>query len=390
MRRMGSVVALALIGASACRDGAENGAVVTADSAGITIVRNVRPPRDTVRVTTPDVRIGHDEAKTESVFREVHDVEFAPSGGIIVVDGGTRVVLLDSTGNAPRAIGRSGQGPGEYRGVRWALVRGDTIALWDVRKRQMLFFRETGESLGELAMADNTEGRTIRPFADGWLDEGETGQYEDTAAARGFILRRGADGTVRDTIIARYPIPEIGWQITDPKTGYGSMVNPPALGISPAWSSDGTRIVRASATLPRVHVHGRDGRLERIIELPYRPGPPSDADRDAFIATLADRYGMPAEAAARSRQSTRFTDTIPVITRVILADDGVIWVGGFAATEPFDFVGPAWDVLDDDGRIVRRVEFPVGFTLHDVRGRRALGVRTLESGVSTVEVYHLP
>src|SRR5687768_5275677 len=190
----------------ACGDGAGSDSVVTADSAGITIVRNLGAARDTVRVTTPEVRIGHDETNKESVFREVHDVAFTPSGGIVVVDGGTRVVVFDSMGAAPRMLGRSGQGPGEYRGVRWALVRGDTIALWDVRARRMLLYREDGTSLGDIPMTNNTEGRTMRPFADGWLDEGETGQYEDTAAARGFILRRSATGGIRDTIVPRYPI----------------------------------------------------------------------------------------------------------------------------------------------------------------------------------------
>ena len=383
------VAALGVLMPGACGgDAATDGAVVT-DSAGIRIVRNMQPARDTTRLATPAVRIGDDESKVESVFREVHDVAFTPGGGILVVDGGTRVVVFDSAGGTPRQVGRSGQGPGEYRGVRWALVRGDTIALWDVRKRRMLFFRETGESIGEVAMADNSEGRMIRPFGDGWLDEGETGQYQDTAAARGFILRRGPDGIVRDTVIPRYPIPEIGWQVTDPKTGEGSMVNPPALGVAPAWASDGERIVWTSTRQPRLQVFGRDGKLERIIELPGRAAPPTDADRDAFINTLADRYGMSADAAARSRLSTKFTDSVPVITRVVLDDDGAIWVAGFAPTEPFEFVAATWDVIDDDGRLVRRVEFPAGFKLHQVRGRRALGIRTLESGVSTVEVYRL-
>ena len=380
---------VALLGA--CSEGAgRSDGVTRTDSAGVEVVRNLQPARDTVRLTTPEVRIGHDETQTESVFREVHDVAFAPGGGVIVVDGGKRVVLFDSAGRAPRVLGREGQGPGEYRGVRWALVRSDTIALWDVVARRLLFFRENGEALGQLAMADNREGRGLRPFGDGWLDEAEAGQYEDTAPARGFILRRGADGTVRDTILGPYAIPEIGWKVTDPKTGYGSMVNPPALAISPAWTVSKDAIVWASAKRPRIHVHDREGALKRIIEVPHHPGPPSDAQRDAFIATLADRYGMSAEAAARSRASTTFADTVPVITRVIVEGDGRMWAGGFAATEPFSFVGPIWDVLEPDGRVARRVEFPAGFVLHAVRGGRAVGARTLESGVPTVEVYRVP
>ena len=139
MRRCRLAVALGVVGAlGACSGGNDNGSVLTSDSAGVRIVRNLQPARDTLRTAAPEVRIGHDETQTESVFREVHDVAFTPGGGIVVVDGGNRVMLFDSAGRSPRLLGRSGQGPGEYRGVRWALVRGDTIALWDVESGREL------------------------------------------------------------------------------------------------------------------------------------------------------------------------------------------------------------------------------------------------------------
>jgi hypothetical protein len=168
------------------------------------------------------------------------------------------------------------------------------------------------------------------------------------------------------------------------------MVNPPALGIAPTWTTSATRLVWASATQPRIQMRRAGGELERIVELPYLASAPTDEHRDAYVSTLADRYGLKAEDAARMRTSTRFTDTLPTITRVLLDDSGNVWAALFSAAEPFSFVGPSWDVLDDEGRILRRVEFPVGFVLRSVRGHRALGVRTLESGVSTVEVYRLP
>ena len=374
----------------ACEGAGRDAAFVIADSAGIPIVRNTRPARDTVRLDTPAVRIGHDETKTESIFREVHDVAFTRSGGIVVVDRGTRVVLFDSTGGSPRPLGRQGGGPGEYSAVRFALPLGDSIAIWDVSQRRLHFFRETGEVIGSLPMTDNREGRALLPIAGGWLDEAESGQYADTAPARGFILRRDAGGVVRDTVVRPYPIPEIGWQIVDAKTGNGAMVNPPALGISPAWTASAERLIWASATQPRIEIRSAAGALERIVELPYPAGGPTDVQRDAYVATLADRYGFSAADAERTRTTTRFADSVPVVTRVLIDDDGRIWSALFAATEPFSFVGPSWDVLDDEGRILRRVEFPAGFVLQSVRGHRALGVRTLESGVSTVEVYRLP
>ena len=389
LRRITVALVAGLASSTACEDARTRDAVTTSDSAGVVIVRNTQPARDTIRLTAPDLRIGHDESKPASIFREVHDVAFTRSGGLVVVDGGSRVVVFDSLGGSPRTLGAKGRGPGEYLGVRWALLRGDTIALWDVVQRRMLFFRESGEVLGSLAMPDNREGRRIVPVADGWLDEAESGQYTDTMPARGVIVRRGADGLIRDTVVGPYPIPEIGWKIDDPRTGSGSMVNPPALGIAPAWTADRERLVWASAIEPRIHIWRPNGQLARIIELPYAAMPPTAQQRDTFIATLAERYGMPPEVAARSRASTIFTDTIPVITSVVLDDRGDIWAASFDAAQPFDYVGASWDVLADDGRIARRVEFPSGFTLRQVRGDRALGTRTLESGVSTVEVYRL-
>src|SRR5688500_16799521 len=75
---------------AACDGMGRDEAVVMADSAGIALVRNRRPARDTVRLTAPVIRIGHDEAKTESIFRQVDDVAFTTAGSIVAIDGGAR------------------------------------------------------------------------------------------------------------------------------------------------------------------------------------------------------------------------------------------------------------------------------------------------------------
>src|SRR5688500_20372612 len=82
--RLTALVAIGAAGLIACDTTATSNAVVS-DSAGIVIVRNTRPARDTMRLTTPAVRIGDDETKTEAVFQEVHDVAFTSAGHIVVV-----------------------------------------------------------------------------------------------------------------------------------------------------------------------------------------------------------------------------------------------------------------------------------------------------------------
>lgn len=54
-----------------------------------------------------------------------------------------------------------------------------------------------------------------------------------------------------------------------------------------------------------------------------------------------------------------------------------------------DYIGSGWNVIDVEQDVGMRVEFPTGFEVREIRGGRAYGISTLESGVHVVDVFAL-
>ncbi len=214
--------------------GGEDPRVVRRDSAGVSIMENRLGAADTLELTRPLLAIGDNETVAQAVFQEVQSVAALRDGRIVVVDREPRIVLFDSTGAWVRDLARKGGGPGEYSVPTWVLVQGDTVVVWDVARRRLLRHTWDGTPLDDIVISTRAAGLPMRPLAGGWIDEGEIGQGPDTARAAAFLVRRGGDGSLLDTVLAPYPVAEIGWQI-DAATQTGQMVNPP---LQPASSLD--------------------------------------------------------------------------------------------------------------------------------------------------------
>lgn len=58
--------------------------------------------------------------------------------------------IVDSTGRRLHAFGRSGNGPGEFRGALQMQVRGDSLYIWDNRRMTMLYYTMEGKAIGEV------------------------------------------------------------------------------------------------------------------------------------------------------------------------------------------------------------------------------------------------
>lgn len=58
--------------------------------------------------------------------------------------------IVDSTGRRLHAFGRSGDGPGEFRGPLQMQMRGDSLYIWDGRRMTMLYYTMEGKSIGEV------------------------------------------------------------------------------------------------------------------------------------------------------------------------------------------------------------------------------------------------
>ena len=134
--------------ASGC-DEADGAEFTLADSAGIDVVKNAAPDRPYpsglhrfAELQPPD------SALTAMPWGVVAD---PATGRIFVADGmSERVLVFDVDGRFLRAIGRAGEGPGEFRSpTALALTGSGHLAVWDARRGIISRWSPNGELLDE-------------------------------------------------------------------------------------------------------------------------------------------------------------------------------------------------------------------------------------------------
>lgn len=105
-------------------------------------------------------RIGEVSGAPEYTFGFVSDVQFGPSGEIIVLDRqGAVVRVYDPGGRHLRSFGKPGEGPGEFRLPRSLVVTDSTVTVLDEVLRRFVRFRMDGTHLETVRYPDNYEGR---------------------------------------------------------------------------------------------------------------------------------------------------------------------------------------------------------------------------------------
>ncbi|MDE0359106.1 MAG: 6-bladed beta-propeller [Gammaproteobacteria bacterium] len=143
-------VALAVVAAASCATGERNvGTSVVYDSAGVTIIENPEPDRPLgVEVTPIADLIPPDSALTVVPWGVTTD---EATGRIYVTDQpNDRVVVFDASGGYAGALGRSGDGPGEFRNpVAGAVDPSGSLVVWDSRRRILSRWSSGGDYLGE-------------------------------------------------------------------------------------------------------------------------------------------------------------------------------------------------------------------------------------------------
>lgn len=393
MIRSAHLACLALLTGCGFSDQAA-GLLLRSDSAGVEVVSVLRAPADTFQPAAPAVRIGATGVggSDHEVFQLISDLALLPDGRVAIVDNrGARVAVFDSTGEWLYDIGGRGKGPGEYTSPIFASTREDTLFVWDALQRRLSHYTAAGVFLGSTVLPQRSSARPFATIADGYVMEVESGQLMDPAPARGALVRALRDGSVVDTLVGPYPVPEYGWVITNQETGMGQMVNPPALEVYPPWAVGDGLLVWLDPITAMIEVRNLNTRrVERIVRLPYQAAPPTASVRDAYFRGLQAEFAIPGEVIARERTGTKFVELRPPVAGVLVDDMGRVWVAEHNPSAfGSNYIGSRWDSIDVAQEQSSQFQFPHGFELKVVRGGRAYGITTLENGVHVVDIFQL-
>lgn len=258
---------------------------------------------------------------------EVARVVTEPGRGYIVHgqgrSGGTRFSVFDERGTFVRSIGRSGDGPGELRGiVDVAFTRSGRIVVLDYTRRRWITFSEKGELYAESPLVDLQPGRFR--IIDG-----------DTIAVVAAIDRRpraaGHPLHVVDLrngeVLRHFGAESRAWSIAEP---YGSAQNLEVGGRinESVWTGRVGRPHLEEWSADGSHLRTVTGDLEffPVAQVPPRdnPGAPPPVAMTAFTVDRQDRLWMLTsvpnahwravaragpEGAVPSSQTDRYRDT---------------------------------------------------------------------------------
>lgn len=287
----------------------------------------------------------------------------------------SRLLRLSFADGSVDSVTKSGDGPLEYSRTlfRLALAPGDSVWGYDLRRRRILVFAPDGTPARSFStmVATGRAAEMGAPWmiavesADGWLGYGWRFTEEPPFILPDLVVVRVDTRTgTRDTVS----------QLASPRSGRTPLGQSIVGDFEPrdAWAafSDGrVLVVRGAEYL--VELHHRDGGVDTVGRVPYRPVPLTIADAERQRDSSATQLGaLVATAMANIPQLENrplppthvLPDPLPPHWPVLAEPEIPVdrrdraWVR--VRTAAFDTGSTRYDLIDRDGRVVTAVEVP--------------------------------
>ena len=371
---------------------------VMQDSSGVAIIDFGRVNSDAVPIwhldTTPTRLIGRAGQENEQ-FYFIRDLVELPNGNLAVANGGSNEIRwFGRDGTFIRTSGRSGDGPGEFRGLTGlTLSPPDTLLTYDSSLRRFQVFDSAGRYTRAFEL--HGSGRTIS--SPEILTVSGTGQLvvrdlrldAPEANAPGLvrltydILLFDRSGLMLDSIAS-----PSAWQAFNPEPVNGIRVSTLAVpfGFNTLLDATTDQLLLANTETNEIAAVSLDGRVQRILRPPITDRiPVSTLDRQVYLDRALANVPPPAKQMfADIYAQIPIPDTKPRMRWLKATRSGGLWI---AAWPPADEALGTTLVLDDDWMVVGRLHLPQGFEPFIVFPDRVIGVSTTSSGLEEVHEY---
>jgi hypothetical protein len=379
----------------------------TTDSAGIRITTVSEAAVRSLpewRLAEPPENV-FDAATTgdSTAFALIGSVRWLGNGAVVVTDlGGTRLHVYDSTGAYRGALGRRGQGPGEFRTITSVTpMRADSFAVFDATQRRLTVWSAARGYVRQVGLQDGGSLESWPSDAWPWRDSlivvlqlsiTPQPQLSSGETVKRWPMR--ARLALRDTS---------GQVIASSSTFDGTYTALFSKGDAHAPFSykafaalAGDRVVIGSGDKFQLTTLGPAFGAASEIRAPTldEPFDRAEAKRvyDEAVSHVS-RFMSVARAKERlalSFDPAMFPERRPSIGRVLADDAGRLWVERFEPMRlgaELQTPGSRWTVLAPEGRPIARLQLPPHTRLEAVRGNRVAVVRWDELDVQSAAVY---
>lgn len=363
------------------------------DSAGVTIVENSDAhapeiaswPVDSV----PILRIGREDSSDVYRFDGVRGIARLSDSTIVIAEGSPSIRFFDKHGQFLHAVGRRGDGPGEYRVINFIhRFHGDSLLVWDYPRLHVT-----------MLAPDGTFARSVQgPVTEGF--------FADDAFPDGSLLGTYSRGVTADNAVSG--ILHVTDAVVRVTPGSDALDTLALVGTAPSFISGGEHfLVRsipfsadvatvaagqgayvASTAAFDISYYRAEGQLARIIRLNRPPAPINESARDHFIAS---RLANARSDADRQRQlalydGLPFPDNFPAFSAMTVDADSNLWVRAYTTS---DSVPSQWTIFNPAGRLLAEATTPAHFTVFEIGRGDILGVQEDSLGVQQVRVLGL-
>lgn len=406
-----------LLSLGCASDGLPPAPPVVRDSAGVRIIENSLPqwlPGSEWKLSSrPIVRIEANDDELETGPVDPAAAFILRTGEIIVLDGmfsgWDRGLVFDSAGTFVRHLGRSGNGPCEFRQVfGGGRYRRDSIAVHDFAARSITIMSAGGECARTISIpitqpvtrnpqwshtflgVYNDGGFLISPYGVADVKDGEA-----TAWYVHRVITLRADGSATEK-----PGGDIALSRTGISPGKRSPQSVPRLhGERRFVAPYDSGLVVGENTRFDLHVLDASGSVRLIARRPHEPVRLSDTDkRDAVMhlrstTVSTERSYTPPRTVEQEVARMSWPEFKPAYSNLRVDELGNFWLEEYRFYHPLevpDNPPPTyWSVFDHNGVWLGQVQVPGRLLVHDIYDDRLIGVWKNDVGAGSVRVYRI-
>jgi hypothetical protein len=378
-------------------------------AAGLLAVLVAAAPAALRSQSVPRVSLGRAEAQLNEPFDNVTAVRELSDGRVIVADRFARTVTLaDFRAGTATAIGREGQGPGEYAfPAGLVALPGDTTLLVDPGQRRFLVIGPAARPTGLLSFPGNMMGLLRVRGSDRqgriYLQGNEMSGLQPGARLPDSVSVLRWD-RARDRIdtLGRIKVPGIQSATSGSANARSVVMRVQPFSPQDDWAvgADGqVGVVRVGG----YHVEWWKPAGQKLTgpAVAYKPVAISQADKDRYKAASNNpRGGFRMTVEGQGRPGTAAPPPPPSLSEPDwpefkpafrdgtsqVAPDGSLWVQRYGGAE----APLAYDVFDASGRLTRQVVMPKGARLVGFGARGLYVAITTEDELETLARYPRP
>lgn len=339
----------------------------------------------------PTLVIGED-GTTAGEFERVSTALALPGDEVAVVDAGaSEIRVFSGSGAYLRTLGRRGEGPGEFNGISWVQLAGDTLIAYSIPQRRLTLLGLNGALLATIL--PQAEGASGFAFPRGRSPSGEWVVAVMVAAAASAAQGGGMpSGLVRDSLalgllpatgsgpvgfFARLPSQPI---LGVPEANVGMLA--PLFGMPQVVIAEG-RMAVLDPNAGTLAWYSPTGEPQSAVPLGVARRPFAsgwlDSARGASLDGITDqRRRLMIDAAMRSEAAPA---EFPVFRSVLADDADQLWLEEWQLEAPST---ARYLVVAADGSLRARVSMPGGFTPTAIGPDWVLGVHRDADGLNRV------